>query len=127
MKGIDVLDFLPTGFGKSLIYQVLPGTFDFMAGNVDKAIILVASPLNALMRDQISKLNERGLTSFMVREGRFRWKIPVEENIGRVSRCKDERNRIAEFYLFIRRSVWMIAILFHYLNRTYMKKEWNAW
>ena len=44
MKGRDVLAVLPTGFGKSLIYQVLPGTFDFMAGNVDRAIILVVPP-----------------------------------------------------------------------------------
>ena len=56
MKGRDVLAVLPTGFGKSPIYRVLPGTFDFMAGNVDRAIILVVSPLNALMRDQNSKL-----------------------------------------------------------------------
>lgn len=66
IKGRDVFAVLLTGFGKSLIYQVLPGTFDFMAGNLVRAIILVVSPLNALMRDQISKLNERGLTSFMV-------------------------------------------------------------
>ena len=28
VKRKDVLAFLPTGFGKSLIYQVLPGVFD---------------------------------------------------------------------------------------------------
>ena len=37
-----------------------------MARNMDRAITLVVSRLNALLRDQISKLNERGLTSFMV-------------------------------------------------------------
>lgn len=79
MKGRDVLLVLPTGCGKSVIYQVLLGIFDFMAGNVDRAIILVVLPLNALMRNQTSKLNERGLTSFMV-QGRSvqvevsRWK-----------------------------------------------------
>ena len=49
-----------------------------MAGNVDRAIILVVSPLNALMRDQISKLNERGLISFMV-QGRS---VQVEDSRG---------------------------------------------
>ena len=49
-----------------------------MAGNVDRAIVLVVSPLNALMRDQISKLNERGLTSFMV-QGRS---VQVEASRG---------------------------------------------
>ena len=49
-----------------------------MAGNVDRAIILVVLPLNALMRDQIAKLNERGLTSFMV-QGRS---VQVEDSRG---------------------------------------------
>ena len=51
----DVLGVLPTGFGKSLIYQVLPGVFDFMSVSSSKyrVIVLVVSPLNALMRDQI--------------------------------------------------------------------------
>lgn len=69
LKRKDVLAVLPTGFGKSLIYQVLPGVFDYMAGKFDindRSVVLVISPLNALMRDQISKLNERGMTSFMV-------------------------------------------------------------
>ena len=53
-----------------------------MAGNVDRAIILVVLPLNALMRDQISKLNERGLTSFMV-QGRS---VQVEDKSAQWSR-----------------------------------------
>lgn len=80
IKERDVLAVLPTGFGKSLIYQVLPGVFDFMSGNAttNQAIVLVVSPLNALMRDQISKLNEKGLTSFMV-QGRS---VQVEDSRG---------------------------------------------
>ena len=45
---------------------------------MDRVIILVVLPLNALMRDQISKLNERGLTSFMV-QGRS---VQVEDSCG---------------------------------------------
>jgi len=76
----DVLGVLPTGFGKSLIYQVLPGVFDFMSvsSSKDRAIVLVVSPLNALMRDQISKLNERGVSSFMV-QGNL---VQVEDSRG---------------------------------------------
>ena len=86
----DVLGVLPTGFGKSLIFQVLPGVFDFMSRNLskDRAIVLVVSPLNALMRDQISKLNERGVSSFMVqgnlvrvedsRGEEYRASLPIE-------------------------------------------------
>ena len=83
-----------------------------MAGNVDRAIILVVSPLNALRRDQILTLNERGLTSFMV-QGRS---VQVEDSRGGEYRASFSmealKDRIAEFYLF--KSVLMIAILFHY-------------
>ena len=52
LAGQDSLTILPTGTGKSLIYQVagllLPGT------------VIVVSPLIALMRDQVEDLRERG-------------------------------------------------------------------
>ena len=117
MKGRDVLAVLATGFGKSLIYQVLPGTFDFMAANVDREIILVVSPLNALMRDQNSKLNERGLTSFMVqvqvedsRGGEYRASFSMEalkEPHCRIlfihpEVCVDDSNKMTLFYFTIK-------------------------
>ena len=49
---------LPTGLGKSLCYQVLPAIFDFMEseGKQRESIVIVVSPLNALIRDQLQKL-----------------------------------------------------------------------
>ena len=64
LKNRDVLAVLPTGYGKSLIYQLLPLVFDFFTANgspVRKSTVIVISPLNALMRDQIVKLKEGGL------------------------------------------------------------------
>ena len=54
----DVLTVLPTGFGKSLCYQALPAIFDFMKseGKQRESIVIVVSPLNALIRDQLQKL-----------------------------------------------------------------------
>ena len=54
----DVLTVLPTGFGKSLCYQALPAIFDFMEseGKQKESIVIVVSPLNALIRDQLQKL-----------------------------------------------------------------------
>ena len=82
----DVLAILPTGFGKSLIYQILPGIFDFLTKQrnlgksvvKDQAMVLVVSPLNALMRDQISKLNEKGICTYMV-QGQY---VNVEDTRG---------------------------------------------
>ncbi len=58
----DVLAVLPTGFGKSLIYQIIAPFSEFMCygqePTVDapNSIVLVISPLNALIRDQVTKL-----------------------------------------------------------------------
>ena len=58
----DVLTVLPTGFGKSVIYQVLPSMFDFLrsAGEPEQQnlVVIVVSPLNALMRDQYAEAEE---------------------------------------------------------------------
>lgn len=63
LKNRDVLAVLPTRYGKSLIYQLFPLVLDFFTANgspVRKSTVIVISPLNALMRDQIVKLKEGG-------------------------------------------------------------------
>ena len=45
----DVFMILPTGFGKSVCYQVLPFVFDHQLGLVAGSSIIVVSPLIALM------------------------------------------------------------------------------
>ena len=61
----DVLAVLPTGYGKSLIYQIMPPLMDYMDSGQrptqKKSIALVVSPLNALIRDQLTKLKQSGL------------------------------------------------------------------
>ncbi|KXJ19188.1 ATP-dependent DNA helicase RecQ [Exaiptasia diaphana] len=50
--GKDVLVILPTGSGKSLIFQTAPLVFDEMSGSSGE-IVIVISPLVSLMKDQM--------------------------------------------------------------------------
>lgn len=72
---------LPTGYGKSLVFQVLPrllrerdarSASTRASASVIKSVVLVVSPLNALMFDQIFKLKEKGVEAAVlgVKEGK---------------------------------------------------------
>ena len=65
LESKDVLAVLPTGYDKSLIYQLLPPVFDFLEfrgkPTEKKSTVLVISLLSALIRDQIVKMREGGL------------------------------------------------------------------
>ena len=63
VKGNDVFVSLPTGFGKSLCYILLPAVFDALWKQSKKYIILVVSPLIALMNDQLDVLNAMKITA----------------------------------------------------------------
>ncbi len=57
--GKDTLVLLPTGYGKSLIFQILPWLLS--KENSAFGTVLVVSPLNALMADQINGLRSIGV------------------------------------------------------------------
>ena len=67
----DVLAVLPTSYGKSLIYQIMPPLIDYMdsgqRSTQNKSIVLVVSPLNALIRDQVTKLKQSGLKACILK------------------------------------------------------------
>ena len=54
LRGRDVFAVQPTGFGKTLCYAVLPGAFDYLQPSGPPSIVLVVSPLTAIMKDQAS-------------------------------------------------------------------------
>ena len=60
--GQDVFVFLPTGFGKSLCYILLPRIFDLLRGVENKCIVIVVSPLIALMKNQVASITKIGLS-----------------------------------------------------------------
>jgi len=58
MMGKDVLCFMPTGYGKSLCYQI--------PACLSKGVTLVISPLIALMDDQVKSLHNKGISSVAI-------------------------------------------------------------
>ena len=54
-EGKDVFVWLPTGFGKTVCFEVLPFMFDMKLGRVD-SLVVVVSPLVSLMIDQVRSL-----------------------------------------------------------------------
>ena len=60
LKGQDVVAVLPTGFGKSLLFQLLP---DFLPLKANQNIVIVVCPLNSIIEDQLKVLEERGVAA----------------------------------------------------------------
>lgn len=60
LKGYDIIAVLPTGFGKSLLFQLLP---NFLPVKADKNVVIVVCPLNSIIEDQLKVLEERGVTA----------------------------------------------------------------
>ena len=59
-KKTDVFINLPTGYGKSLIYQALPFVYDSILEAAGHIVVMVL-PLINLMKDQVDKLANLGI------------------------------------------------------------------
>lgn len=63
---LDVLAILPTGYGKSLVFHLLPALlfakkYGILRNTAITSVIIVVSPLNALIANQISRLSLSGI------------------------------------------------------------------
>ena len=70
-KGRDVFVSLPTGYGKSLCTVILPSVFDELRKSDKKSIVLVVSPLIALMKDQVDSITAMGLSAIHISDRQF--------------------------------------------------------
>lgn len=66
-RGKDVFVNLSTGFGKSLIYSLFSFVCDHMRSTrekvCDSSIVVLISPLVALMDDQLAQMSARGISA----------------------------------------------------------------
>ena len=62
----DVFISLPTGSGKSLCFCIVPALFDIMREVEERSVVVIVSPLIALMKDQVSAMKRRGVKSVYV-------------------------------------------------------------
>ena len=60
MKGNDVFVALPTGYGKFVIFGILPAAYDILRGHREsKSIAIIVSPLVASIEPSIAMYAER--------------------------------------------------------------------
>ena len=81
--GRDVIGVLPTGFGKSLIFQLIPDLINFKrhtmsseqtggCGDVKRdLVVIVVCPLDSLMANHSESLILRGISSVVLRSGKI--------------------------------------------------------
>ena len=61
-KKKDVFINLPTGFGKSVIFQALPLLYACVEPSREKNLVVVVSPLVSIVKDQVSLLLSLGIS-----------------------------------------------------------------
>ena len=62
----DTMVLLPTGYGKSLIYQLLPEVHKIPGDQ--RHIVIVISPLTAIMKEQTQFLNKNGVRAAILED-----------------------------------------------------------
>lgn len=61
----DVFGILPTGFGKSIIFQILPRVMKVL-WNLERTTVLVVTPLVSIMKDQVEEMRQLGLKAYAI-------------------------------------------------------------
>jgi superfamily II DNA helicase RecQ len=115
----DVMCVLPTGYGKSLIFHLLPMLLfakfklrgDLLLGwrlkgittTVVDAIVIVVSPLNSLMSNQISRLSESGIRASVMNTKETRRRLDSDDDEVDVdidfSQCEEIKLRDGHYHI----------------------------
>ena len=68
VSGNDVFVSIPTGYGKSLCFALLPFVFDAIRQVDKKSMVMIVSPLIALMKDHVATFTSKGISAAYVSE-----------------------------------------------------------
>ena len=116
ISGQHALVVMPTGMGKSLCYQI-PAVVDWPDRPAQEGdLVLVLSPLIALMKDQVDALNQKGvdaafINSSLQRDERRRRYQDVAEGKYRLLYVTPERFRKSEFLeVLAQRNVRLLVV-----------------
>ena len=106
----DVICILPTGYGKSLVFQLLPGLM-FAKDNLEDVclwekdiseattIIIVVSPLNALISNQISRLSSSGIRASVLGVKIIREDNEIDLIECDLRLCEDDKLRAGHYHI----------------------------
>ena len=76
----DVFATLPTGYGKSLCYGCLPGVYDQIRQSKG-SIVIVVSPLLALMKNQVDSFAKKGVLAAYVSSEQEKECVQMREDV----------------------------------------------
>ena len=68
--GFDLIAVLPTGYGKSLIFHLLPDLLKYEG--CDQNMVIVISPLNSIIEDQLNHLKNKNIPAAVLQVGAHR-------------------------------------------------------
>ena len=90
-NGRDLVAVLPTGYGKSMIFHLLPallydkGRSEARNSAILRPIVIVVSPLNALTKDQIRRISQGKLKAAALNIKRKQNSADLELDVGEAS------------------------------------------
>ena len=61
-SGHDCIGVLPTNYGKSVIFHLMPAVYKHFNPN-ENPIVIIITPINALVEDQIKRCAQVGITA----------------------------------------------------------------